>query len=256
MVAASIYIPKDNMEYPCGQDAHFIDVASQTIGVADGVGGWSKHGIDSGEYARQLITNSIIALHENHKAGRHVDPKRVIEEAYSHTTAPGSSTACIVALSGEDNMLRAANVGDSGFLVIRDGAVLYKSPAQQRSFNHPYQLGATSGCDGPSVAEEIEVRAEKGDVVVLGTDGLLDNAHATEISEIVCRGVMEWKDVMEFCCSVANVAHCNSFDTHRDTPYSIGARKAGYTSRIGGKVDDITVIIAMIEEQRFPVPVI
>jgi len=43
--------------------------------------------------------------------------------------------------------LNAINLGDSGFIVIRDGSVIFKSPIQQRGFNFPYQL-ARSGNEG------------------------------------------------------------------------------------------------------------
>ncbi|KAF3650564.1 putative uric acid degradation bifunctional protein TTL-like isoform X1 [Capsicum annuum] len=55
MVAGSFYIPKVNDEKPLGEDASFICVKEQTIGVADGVGGWAKKGIDSGVYSRELM---------------------------------------------------------------------------------------------------------------------------------------------------------------------------------------------------------
>lgn len=51
----------------------------------------------------------------------------------------GTSTACILAL--EDDKLHAANLGDSGFIVVRKQQVLFKSPSQQHRFNFPYQLG-------------------------------------------------------------------------------------------------------------------
>ena len=51
----------------------------------------------------------------------------------------GTSTACILVL--EDNKLHAANLGDSGFIVIREQKVVFKSPSQQHRFNFPYQLG-------------------------------------------------------------------------------------------------------------------
>ncbi|KAK6124742.1 hypothetical protein DH2020_041518 [Rehmannia glutinosa] len=218
MIAASIYIPKDNPKRPRGDDAHFISAEEQTIGVADGIGGWIKSGIDGGE---------------------------VLQDAYDNTNAQGSSTACIITLSGD--RLFAAHVGDSGFLVIRNGDVLYQSPKQQRTFNCPYQLGTTK--DNPSVAEEIEVEVEAGDIVVVGTDGLFDNMHASEILEIVRRGTTEGRkdSLMEQCCNMANLALYNSFDRYTDTPYSIASRMAGKYHK-GGKVDDITVIIAKIED--------
>ncbi|KAL0404857.1 UNVERIFIED_CONTAM: putative protein phosphatase 2C 80 [Sesamum radiatum] len=195
MSLASVYIPKDNPKKPWGEDAHFISEEDQTIGVADGVGGWAK----------------------------------------------GSSTACIITLSGDK--LRAVNVGDSGFLVIRNGGVVYQSSTQQRSFNCPYQLGRTK--DNPSAAVEMELRVEAGDVIVAGTDGLMDNMHASEIVESVRRGNEKGRTMTEQACYMANVALYNSFDKYADTPYSIASRKAG-NFHMGGKVDDITVTVARI----------
>ncbi|KAL3632531.1 hypothetical protein CASFOL_025515 [Castilleja foliolosa] len=85
MVAASKYLPKVDPSHPRGDDAHFIAADEQFIGVADGVGGWRKHGIDGGEYARCFMFNSLIALIHNN--GWHAkSPKSVLEEAYDKTT--------------------------------------------------------------------------------------------------------------------------------------------------------------------------
>lgn len=47
--------------------------------------------------------------------------------------------------------LNAVNVGDSGFMVVRGGKVIYQSPVQQWSFNCPYQLGSRKK-DNPDLA--------------------------------------------------------------------------------------------------------
>ncbi|GER25815.1 protein phosphatase 2C family protein [Striga asiatica] len=243
MSAAAICIPKDDPTHPLGDDAHFIHAESGTVGVADGVGGWRRHGVDSGEYARQLMHNSFLAVQSGGGGG---GPKTVLEEAYRRTTVSGSSTACVVDLS-PDGVLRAANIGDSGFVVVRGGRVVYRSPVGRRSFNCPYQLGITK--DGPEVAEEIEVKGvERGDVVVVGTDGLFDNVHAREIAEVVGQvgpmGLNDDVDLAEKCCYLANMALYNSFDRYNgETPFAEEARRAGKERR-GGKVDDITVVIA------------
>ncbi|KAH0682464.1 hypothetical protein KY290_021032 [Solanum tuberosum] len=57
MATDLFYIPKSN-KVPLGEDAHFICIEEEIIGVADGVGGWVKKGIDSGEYSRQLVRNA------------------------------------------------------------------------------------------------------------------------------------------------------------------------------------------------------
>ena len=67
--------------------------------------------------------------------------------------AQGSSTACILALEGDT--LHAANLGDSGFMVVRKSKVLYKSRSQQHQFNYPFQLGRGGRFpfDSPAAAE-------------------------------------------------------------------------------------------------------
>ena len=39
----------------------------------------------------------------------------------------GSSTACVMMLSHADLKLYTSNIGDSGFLVVRHGAVVHRS---------------------------------------------------------------------------------------------------------------------------------
>lgn len=43
-------------------------------------------------------------------------------------------------LSHEDLKLYTANIGDSGFMVVRDGEVIHRSQEQQHFFNTPFQL--------------------------------------------------------------------------------------------------------------------
>lgn len=46
--------------------------------------------------------------------------------------------------------IRAINLGDSGFMVVRDGCTVFQSPVQQHGFNFTYQLESGSGADLPS----------------------------------------------------------------------------------------------------------
>lgn len=98
IVSGSFYLPKDDKLKPEGDDAHFICEEKQTIGIADGVGGWKDKGVNAGEYARELMINSVNALHTERKGA--VDPTRVLSQAYLNTKLPGSSTACLLSLNG------------------------------------------------------------------------------------------------------------------------------------------------------------
>lgn len=99
LVSGSCYLPHPDKEETGGEDAHFICVDEQVIGVADGVGGWADMGVDAGQYARELMSNSVTAIKEEPKGS--IDPARVLEKAHSSTKAKGSSTACIIALTDQ-----------------------------------------------------------------------------------------------------------------------------------------------------------
>lgn len=244
MVAGAFYEPKENFEKPLGEDAHFICADAQTIGVADGVGGWSSFGVDAGEYSRALTSNAVISVRDQMENTGSVNPMRVLHDAFCYTETEGSSTACILTLV--DGSVEAVNVGDSGFVVVRGGAVVYRSPVEQRKFNFPYQLGTT--CDDLTAAESLTVGVLPGDVIVMGTDGLFDNVTEEELEGLVDEvwffggaspGMLAWK--------IAKYAYEKVRSEDADTPFAEEASKAGKL-HVGGKYDDITVVVAYIEE--------
>ncbi|XP_021809669.1 probable protein phosphatase 2C 55 [Prunus avium] len=116
LVCGSCYCPKDNPEKPLGEDAHFISHFAQTIGLADGVGGWARKGIDAGEYARGIMNHAKeTATHMAAVGATPVDARKVLNEAYENNAdVQGSSTACILSFDKERGSLHAVNVGDSG----------------------------------------------------------------------------------------------------------------------------------------------
>lgn len=68
-----------------------------------------------------------------------------------HCVPPGSSTACVLVVNG--TTLSASNLGDSGFVLVRDGVATFQCPQQQHNFNFPFQLGsADSMSDQPQAA--------------------------------------------------------------------------------------------------------
>ena len=120
--------------------------------MADGVGGWRQYGVDPGTFSDALMR----ACERVATAGafRPHLPAQLLARAYSElmdSKEPivGSSTACVVVFSRETGYLHAANIGDSGFLLVRDGRVLLRSEEQQHYFNTPYQLSnGPPGQDG------------------------------------------------------------------------------------------------------------
>ncbi|XP_034675686.1 probable protein phosphatase 2C 55 isoform X1 [Vitis riparia] len=240
-LSGSCYLPHPDKEETGGEDAHFICIDEHAIGVADGVGGWADLGVDSGQYARELMSNSVTAIQEEPKGS--VDPARVLEKAHFSTKAKGSSTACIIALTEQG--LHAINLGDSGFIVIRDGCTVFRSPVQQHDFNFTYQLESGNGGDLPSSGQVFTIPVAPGDVVIAGTDGLFDNLYNNEVIAVVVHATRASLGPQVTAQKIAALARQRAQDKNRQTPFSTAAQDAGIRY-YGGKLDDITVVVSYI----------
>jgi protein phosphatase PTC7 len=239
--SGSCYLPHPDKEESGGEDAHFICSDEQAIGVADGVGGWADVGINAGIYAQQLMSNSVSAIQEEPKGS--IDPARVLEKAYSTTKAKGSSTACIIALT--DQGLHAINLGDSGFMVVRNGCTIFRSPVQQHDFNFTYQLENSSHGDMPSSGQVFTIPVAPGDVIIAGTDGLFDNLYNNDITAVVVHAIRAGFGPQVTAQKIAALARQRAQDTNRQTPFSAAAQDAGIRY-YGGKLDDTTVVVSYI----------
>ncbi|XAR73889.1 Phosphoprotein phosphatase [Bertholletia excelsa] len=239
--SGSCYLPHPDKEKTGGEDAHFICEEEQALGIADGVGGWAGVGVNAGEYARELMSNSVLAIQDQPK--ELIDPARVLEKAYSITKTQGSSTACIICLT--DQVLHAINLGDSGFIVVRDGCTIFQSPVQQHGFNFTYQLESGDKADLPSYGQVFKVPVLPGDVVVAGTDGLFDNLYNNEITAVLVHAVRAGLAPQVTAQKIAALAHQRALDGDRPTPFSTAAQEAGFRY-YGGKLDDTTVIVSYI----------
>lgn len=243
LVSGSCYLPHPDKVKTGGEDAHFISEDEMAIGVADGVGGWADVGINAGEYARELMSYSMKAL--LHEPKDSIDPARVLEKAYSKTNAQGSSTACIIALTSKG--LHAINLGDSGFVVVRDGHTIFESLVQQHGFNFPYQLQSGSGADLPSSGQVFTVAVRTGDVIVVGTDGLFDNLYKDEIAALVRDAVNAGFKAEATAKKIADIARQRALDSKRQTPFADAAQEAGF-QYYGGKLDDLTVVVSFVTD--------
>ncbi|ORX76983.1 protein serine/threonine phosphatase 2C [Anaeromyces robustus] len=179
----------------CGEDAYFeLDQSNfMVFGIADGVGGWNKSGVDPSLFAWDLM-NSCKEVSED--LDDWPDPKTVLIDGYDMVVRKkevkaGSSTACILTLDKVSGIVYSTNLGDSGFTVIRDNKVIFQTQEQQHYFNAPYQLSIIPDTsiaylqNTPHDAYDDQFTAEEGDVIVLGTDGLWDNMYHEDIINII-----------------------------------------------------------------------
>jgi protein phosphatase PTC7 len=146
--------------------------------------------------------------HQNREVGTPLD---VLEYAFQKTqeqteVPAGSATACIVSFDSSKGIIRTANLGDSGFLVLRPSAkkgeegdssglpiVYYQSRPQTHGFNTPLQLSKLppeyrfegSIDSKPSHADLWSCQVLDGDMVLVATDGFWDNVSVNEVLPLV-----------------------------------------------------------------------
>ncbi|KAJ2663788.1 hypothetical protein IW148_002346 [Coemansia sp. RSA 1199] len=186
----------DELAMNAGEDAFFH--RSDAIGIADGVGGWAGvKNADPSLFARRLMHHVCQEIQryediDDELFSYYFDaaPVDILRRAYEITVDEmdvaalrGSSTACVVVLRGDE--LRVANLGDCGLTVVRQGDMVYRTEEQQHSFNFPYQLGTEAHSDTPSDAQVFRLKIQKGDVIIVGSDGVFDNLFDEDILEEV-----------------------------------------------------------------------
>ncbi|KAM3291174.1 putative protein phosphatase 2C 62 [Capsicum chacoense] len=235
------------LQYPSkafagGHEAYFV-ACGKWLGVADGVGSWSLEGSDPGVYAKELMQNSEAIASQCDKDLIN-DPKRVLNLSVSKTDFPGCSTVLIGYFDGK--ALHVANIGDSGFIVVRNGRVYTKSSPMLHEFNLPIQI--EKGDDPSQLLEEYKVELDEGDIIVTATDALFDNLYDQEIVSIVSRSLEADKSPQEIAEILATrVIEVGSCASGR-SPFADAAQAAGYVGYTGGKRDDVVVVVSTVQK--------
>ena len=273
-----------------GEDAHFYSRRDVTfirgethfyapsperaiLGVADGVGGAA----DSAWYSSALMANCETISAANPDSC----PREVLQMAWANARAEhaldGRSTACLVTLDGGEPdvkpimgmshfekpiaapTLRAANLGDSGFMVLRRRkggrlGIAFKSKPQTWSFNAPYQLGLHDGeeLNTPADAELFECELQLHDIVVVATDGLFDLLYPVEILGLVKDG-MERRGPYgntdtgwQIARTLVETAIEQSKSSSRLSPKVQALANEGYVARTREAQDDVTAVVAQV----------
>ncbi|KDP27378.1 hypothetical protein JCGZ_20202 [Jatropha curcas] len=243
LVTGAASLPHPSKALTGVEDAYFVD--QNWLGIANGVGQWSLEGINAGLYAQELIKNcgKIVANSESIPI---TDPVKILDKAALETQSPGSSTALLAYFDGQ--ALHVANIGDSGFVIIRNGTVFKKSSPMVHEFNFPLQIEKG---DCPSeLIEGYEINLDEGDVIVTATDGLFDNLYDQEIASIISKLLQTGLAPQEMADLLAARAQEVGKSTSMRTPFADAAQAAGYVGYTGGKPDHVTVIVSSLRNRK------
>lgn len=238
------------------------------IGVADGVGAWNTRPQGHAALWSRLILH-FWALETEHQIIRFNNPSRTsagiltpqtsivaLQASYETTTALtkpapffGTTTACLALLLPPTTLL-LTNVGDSQAFLFRpsEGRFIARTEEQWHWFDCPRQLGTNSPDTPEGVAKVVQVPVQEGDLVLIATDGLMDNLWEAEIS----RELMKWIDEGEgegyMAEELVEKAQNVAMDPWGLSPYMERAVEQGLGIE-GGKWDDISVVVARCQKR-------
>ncbi|KAK0588757.1 hypothetical protein LWI29_005064 [Acer saccharum] len=226
-----------------GGDAYFV-ACKNWLGVADGIGQWSLEGINPGVYAQEFMENceKIVLGSKNIPI---TNPVKVLNRSAVETQSPGSSTVLVAYFDGQ--ALHVANIGDSRFIVVRDGSVFKMSSPLVHEFNFPLRI--ERGDDPSALVEEYKIDLDEGDVIIIATDGLFDNIYVQEMASIVSSSLHDGLRPQEIAEFLAMRAQEVAESGTRRSPFADAAQAAGYIGYRGGKLDDVTVIVSLVEKE-------
>ncbi|KAJ7708682.1 phosphatase 2C-like domain-containing protein [Mycena rosella] len=274
--------PKAVPTKEAGEDFFFY-VNGVCLGVADGVTGWLESGVDPALFSQALMYHAhrysrsawagepevdpaLDYAEREQVEGWELTPYECMDLAYGGVlrekrVEAGSSTCCLVTLNAATGLLRSANLGDSGYSIIRASSILYRQRASSHFFNCPKQLTKlppptgkrfTRACvDAPREAETHHTQLCDGDIIVAYTDGLSDNVFPHELVEICSpdpdAGVSDDAQAQSMADRlVIHARECMAAKS-RVSPFERHAAREGMFFP-GGKPDDVTVVVALVRE--------
>mmetsp|Transcript_25438 Transcript_25438/g.58588 ORF Transcript_25438/g.58588 Transcript_25438/m.58588 type:complete len:532 (-) Transcript_25438:95-1690(-) len=286
-----------------GADSFYIDATSSSMGVADGVGEWEwRFKCSARAFADELMEGCKQAARRVEAPMARKMGSTVVEMlGYGHesTRSFGAATALVARLGGDDNStMGVACLGDAALLHLRPEKVgqqrtsyrrLTRTKEQQHTFNCPFQLARLpvkedfpqllregkealvsavekskkGKQDQPEDAEWYVFQVQRGDLLILGTDGLFDNLYDQDISELADHAVSpfevdglaqadgevqcryETELSSRLASALSKAAFSRSMSRAGKTPFADHARQVGMY-HTGGKMDDITCVCAWI----------
>ena len=117
-VTGTANIPHPDKVEKGGEDA--LSHTKNMLCVADGVGSWNNCGVDPGLWSKQLVKNIRKKLTGRGGSKKYLsDPSALMNDAVQMGDQRGSSTIVITTLDKRRGVLYGANLGDSGYMIVR-----------------------------------------------------------------------------------------------------------------------------------------
>jgi serine/threonine protein phosphatase PrpC len=237
----------------------------------------------SQQYSESLMRHAFDFAEEEYLGQGQVPVSDMVSYAYDccKDTKVGSSTCLLASVVG--NVLQVYSLGDSNLLLVRNNKIIYATEDQMHGLNFPYQFGAHS-TDVPADGQVANIEVRRGDLVIMGSDGIFDNIFEEHILDTfrrldvtgefnqfrllalskddadyrrICEserksaslrqraGDLAQRLLQQASRELLKMAQDNANDPHCNTPFAAKCIESGAYHE-GGKLDDMTLVVATI----------
>ncbi len=215
-------------------------------------------GIDPAAFSKELVESisnnfKILEKKNDSKIINENILKKIIIKSVKENKQLGSSTVAVLYLDKSRNILYSGYLGDSCYLIARPKSIgqfelIFKADEQTHGFNIPFQVGKDG--DNPNYAIMHQHKIEMYDLIVLATDGLWDNLEVVDIIREINKISEENNTVILNTDMIAkrlsSVAEGFSLNPNYLSPFARRASENKNRKYMGGKPDDITVVVAQV----------
>ena len=241
--------PKSN-----GKDT--IHTTQTLLTLTDSPGQWQQKGISPLTYPTELLKN-LQNLHKTSQDHYTMYPKALLQHSIEETKIKGSSSVTVISIDNHNTMLRGVNIGSNEYIIYRK-KVLKRGRAKYRytprltgeslmeEFNVPKQVGVEFDSGRGAVEKDLKIHG--GELVVVFSDGVSANLFKHQLMKIINASVKKRPDDVDFIAEqIVEKAFKVSIDESVKSPFSELAKVNGI-EYLGGRIDDISVIVAEVVE--------
>jgi protein phosphatase PTC7 len=238
-------LPHPDKRHRGGEDAFISN--DFIVAVADGVGGYASSGVNPAVFTRRIMYHTLTHAQKNIGGKAQLALAAGLEGTLAERVVGGCPATVATIMkspeSADATVGDILNLGDCGTILFRKDYALYKTTVQQHYFNCPFQLPT----DEPDQGITATVTLEPGDVVFQASDGVFDNVFEDRILDMLQKVYRNHLSTQNAAEELASLATTLGADRTYKSPFAVAAAALGHRY-LGGKQDDVTVLISVIEQ--------
>lgn len=239
---ASVHHPEGCQR--CEKNA--VIVSKNALGVFSGVGE-CRCDYDPGAYPRELarMVDDYLDIRPSRKI------VRGLRRASQLIESKGKATVCVIGREAKD--IVGVDIGDCGFIIIRNGEIVYWLIYEAAPDHCPMTLGSSPSDESVDDGTPFEFEIEPGDFIILGSIGLWERLHMQDVRDILLSEMRHFHDSLLTECSECRLKKKKKFtdvaETLANLAHSIAESNEWTNVHYSNdELNDVTVVVSIVTD--------